>query len=209
MVRIRMQRFGRTHRPFYRINAIDIRTRRNGKVVENLGWYNPMAKEGEQDVVLKEDRIKDWLSRGAQPSDTMMDMLGNRGLLDDKMKVAWEARREKDRNRVACKQAVAKAEVALKELEALGESSDADPAPLIEKANAAIANAKKAVSQGRVSVAEAAVGEVEAARNELKKADDAKKAAEAAEAEKKAAEEAAAAADAGDSTESSEESAEG
>lgn len=118
MVRIRMQRFGRTHRPFYRINAIDIRTRRNGKVIENLGWYNPMAKEGEEQINLKEDRIKEWLEKGARPSDTVMDMLGNRDLLSDKMKAEWEAGRALDRDRVTCKQAVAKAEAALKELEA-------------------------------------------------------------------------------------------
>lgn len=193
MVRIRMQRFGRTHRPFYRINAIDIRTRRNGKVVENLGWYNPMAKEGEKQIELKEDRIKDWLSRGARPSDTVMDMLGHRELLSDKMKAEWEAGRALDRDRVTCKQAHAKAEAALKELEALGESSDADPAPLIEKAQAAVAACKKSISHGRVANAEKALAEAEAARDELKKADDAKKAQEAAEAEKKAAEEAAAA----------------
>jgi small subunit ribosomal protein S16 len=193
MVRIRMQRFGRTHRPFYRINAIDIRTRRNGKVIENLGWYNPMAKEGEEQINLKEDRIKEWLEKGARPSDTVMDMLGNRDLLSDKMKAEWEAGRALDRDRVTCKQALAKAEAALKELEALGESSDADPAPLIEKAQAAVAACKKSVSHGRTAAAEKALAEAEAARDELKKADDAKKAAEAAEAEKKAAEEAAAA----------------
>ncbi len=206
MVRIRMQRFGRTHRPFYRINAIDIRTRRNGKVIENLGWYNPMAKDGDEQIHLKEDRIKDWLSRGAQPSETVMDKPGNRDLLDDKMKAAWEAERAKSRDRVACKQALAKAEAALKEIQALGESSDADPAPFIEKGEAAVATCKKAISHGRTAAAEKAVAEVEAARDELKKADDAKKAAEA-----KAAEEAAAAeaANAGDSGESSAESAEG
>ena len=193
MVRIRMQRFGRTHRPFYRINAIDIRTRRNGKVIENLGWYNPMAKDGEEQSNLKEDRIKEWLEKGARPSDTVMDMLGNRDLLSDKMKAEWEAGRTLDRDRVTCKQAVAKAEAALKELEALGESSDADPAPLIEKAQAAVAACKKSVSQGRIAAAEKALADAEAARDELKKADDAKKAAEAAEAEKKAAKEAAAA----------------
>ena len=193
MVRIRMQRFGRTHRPFYRINAIDIRTRRNGKVIENLGWYNPMAKEGEEQINLKEDRIKEWLEKGARPSDTVMDMLGSRDLLSDKMKAEWEAGRALDRDRVTCKQALAKAEAALKELEALGESSDADPAPLIEKAQAAVAACKKSVSHGRTAAAEKALAEAEAARDELKKADDAKKAAEAAEAEKKAAEEAAAA----------------
>jgi small subunit ribosomal protein S16 len=193
MVRIRMQRFGRTHRPFYRINAIDIRTRRNGKVIENLGWYNPMAKEGQEEVHLKEDRIKDWLSRGAQPSETMMDMLGHRDLLDDKMKAEWEAGRALDRDRVTCKQAHAKAEAALKTLEELAKDSDADTDGLIEKATAAVAACKKSISHGRTANAEKALAEAEAARDELKKVDDAKKAADAAEAEKKAAEEAAAA----------------
>ena len=136
-----------------------------------------------------------------------MDMLGNRDLLNDKMKAEWEAERAKSRDRVACKQALAKAEAALKEIESLGESSDEDPAPFIEKAQAAVAACKKSVSHGRTAAAEKAVAEAEAARDELKKADDAKKAAEA-----KAAEEAAAAEaseDAGDSSESSEESAEG
>lgn len=204
MVRIRMQRFGRTHRPFYRINAIDIRTRRNGQVIENLGWYNPMAKEGEKQVELKADRIKDWLSRGAQPSDTMLDMLGNHDLLDAKMKADWEAGREKDRNRVTCKQAHAKAEAALKELNELGKNSDADPAPLVEKATAAVAAAKRAISQGRVAAAEAALADAEAARDELKKADEAKKAAAAKEAEAAAAAKAAEEAAAAESTESAE-----
>lgn len=207
MVRLRMQRFGRTHRPFYRINAIDIRTSRNGKVIENLGWYNPMAVEGQQEVELKEDRIRHWLEQGARPSDTIRDMLGHRDLLSDKMNAEWEADREKNRNRVTCKQAFAKAEAALKELEALGESSDADPAELIEKAKAAVAVCKRSISQGYTKKAEAALAEVESARDELKKADDAKKAADAkAEAEAKAAEEASK--DDG-SSESSEESAEG
>lgn len=214
MVRIRMQRFGRTHRPFYRINAIDIRTARNGKVIENLGWYNPMAKEGEQDIELKEDRIRDWLSRGAQPSDTMMDMLGKRELLEPKMKGEWEARREKDRNRVTCKQAHAKAEAALKTLEELAKESDADTDALVATCKAAVAAAKRAISQGHVSKADAALADAEAARDELKKVDDAKKAADAKEAEEaaaaKAAEEAAAkAAEESGDPESSEETPEG
>ena len=215
MVRIRMQRFGRTHRPFYRINAIEGRNSRNSKVIENLGWYNPMAKEGEQDLLLKEDRIKDWLSRGAQPSDTVMDMLGNHDLLNDKMKTQWEAERAKSRNRVTCKQAHAKAEAALKTLEELAKNSDADTDSLVEKAKAAVAVAKRAISQGRTAVAESALTDAEAARDELKSVDDAKKAADTKAAEEaaaaKAAEEAAAKAaeESGDSTESSEESSDG
>lgn len=179
MVRIRMQRLGRTHRPFYRINAIDIRTQRNGKVIENLGWYNPVAPEGEEQIHLKEDRIRDWLSRGAQPSDTVMDMLGHRDLLNEKQKAAWEAKREKDRNRVACKKSLAEAEAALKEIESLGESSDADPAEATAAAQAAITECKRAVSGGRVEKAQAAAAAAVAALESLKKADEQAKAAQA------------------------------
>ena len=86
-----MQRFGRTHRPFYRINAIDQRTRRNGRVLENLGFYNPMEKDADKQIELKVDAIKAWIAKGAQPSDTVMDMLGNRDLLEGDMKAQWEA----------------------------------------------------------------------------------------------------------------------
>jgi small subunit ribosomal protein S16 len=207
MVRIRMQRFGRTHRPFYRINAIDIRTRRNGKVIENLGWYNPMAAEGQQEVELKEDRIRHWIEKGAQPSETMRDMLGHRDLLTPKQKAEWEADREKSRNRVSCKTALAKAEAALKALEELGESAEADPAAQIDEAKAAVEDAKKAVSSGKVDKAEAAAAKAEAALETASKNEaDAKAKAEAAA---KAEEEAKAAEGDGDSSESSEESAEG
>lgn len=201
MVRIRMQRLGRTHRPFYRINAIDIRTARNGKVIENLGWYNPMAPEGEDQIQLKEDRIRDWMSRGARPSETVLDMLGHRDLLTDKQKAEWEAERAKSRLRVECKQSVAKAEAALKEIEAMVKSSGDDSNPAVETAKAAVETCKRAVSGGRVARAEAAAAEAQAALESLKKAgDEAKAKAEAAAA-------AEAAAEGGEET--SEESAEG
>ncbi len=66
MVRIRMKRMGRTHRPFYRINAVEKREKRDGKVLENLGWYDPVATEDGKKVHLKEERIKHWLGAGAQ-----------------------------------------------------------------------------------------------------------------------------------------------
>ena len=178
MVRIRMQRLGRTHRPFYRINAIDIRTSRNGKVIENLGWYNPVAPEGEQQIHLKEDRIRDWLSRGAQPSETMMDMLGHHGLLNEKQMAAWEAGREKARNRVVCKKSLVKIEAALKTLEEMAKSSETDVAPATEAVNAALVACKRAVSGGRIEKAEAAAAEAEAALEALKEADQQAQAAE-------------------------------
>jgi small subunit ribosomal protein S16 len=68
-VRIRMKRMGRTHRPYYRIVAIDHRQPRDGRVLEELGTYDPMVKSKENRVTLKPDRIKHWLSVGALASD--------------------------------------------------------------------------------------------------------------------------------------------
>jgi len=79
-VRIRLQRMGRRHRPFYRIGACDARTPRDGRMIENLGYYDPLAKEEEKQVVLKEERIRYWLSQGAQPSKTVADILKRKGI---------------------------------------------------------------------------------------------------------------------------------
>lgn len=93
MVRIRMTRMGRTHRPFYRINAVEKRTQRDGKIIENLGWYDPVEKDASKQIVLNEERVKHWLSVGAQPSETVMNMLAERGWVDaDKVKAAHAKR---------------------------------------------------------------------------------------------------------------------
>lgn len=90
MVRIRMKRMGRPHRPFYRISAIEKTVRRDGKVLENLGTYDPMSPDETKQIVLNEERIKHWLSLGAQPSDTMMDLLVKKNLVDG---TEWKAHR--------------------------------------------------------------------------------------------------------------------
>ncbi len=90
MVRIRLKRMGRRHRPFYRVAAIEKRNQRDGKVIERLGWYDPLEKDESKSLFLKEDRIKHWLGEGAQPSDTMKDILAKRGLIDAE---AWKAER--------------------------------------------------------------------------------------------------------------------
>lgn len=68
-VRIRMKKFGRRHKPFFRICAIDQRAPRNGRVIEELGTYDPMLPEVDARAVLNGERINHWLSVGAQPSD--------------------------------------------------------------------------------------------------------------------------------------------
>jgi len=67
-VRIRLKRLGRRHRPFFRICAMDARTPRDGRVIEELGFYDPMVKEVDARAVLKGERIDYWLSMGAQPT---------------------------------------------------------------------------------------------------------------------------------------------
>lgn len=68
-VRIRMKKMGRTHRPFFRICAMDQRSPRDGRVIEELGHYDPMCPETDARVTLKSERLDYWLSVGAQPSD--------------------------------------------------------------------------------------------------------------------------------------------
>lgn len=77
-----MKRMGRRHRPFFRINAVEKKTQRDGKIIEQLGWYDPLEKDAAKALVLNDERVKHWLSAGAQPSDTMMDILSKRGLVD-------------------------------------------------------------------------------------------------------------------------------
>ena len=68
-VRIRMKQMGRTHRHYYRIVAIDSRQPRDGKVIEELGTYDPHVKEKSARVTLRPTRIKYWKSVGARASE--------------------------------------------------------------------------------------------------------------------------------------------
>jgi len=74
-VRIRLKRVGRRHRPAYRVTAVDSRRARDSKVIEELGWYDPLKPQEDQQVELKKERIEYWLSVGAQPSDTVRALL--------------------------------------------------------------------------------------------------------------------------------------
>ena len=70
-VRIRMKRLGRKHRPYYRIVAIDHRQPRDGRIIEELGTYDPMVKNTDERVRLRPDRIKYWMGVGALPSENV------------------------------------------------------------------------------------------------------------------------------------------
>ena len=67
MVRIRLKRLGRKKSPFYRIVVMNKRDRRNGRPIEELGYYNPMSKE----LKLNKESLNAWIAKGAQPSETV------------------------------------------------------------------------------------------------------------------------------------------
>lgn len=74
-VRIRMKKMGRKHRPYYRIVAIDHRQPRDGRVIEELGTYDPMVQNKDARVTLVASRIKYWMSVGALPSENVQIFL--------------------------------------------------------------------------------------------------------------------------------------
>ncbi len=80
MVRLRLKRFGRRHTPRYRLNAMDSRSPRNGRVIEELGWFDPTLADQSRQINFDADRIRYWLSVGAQPSETVTGLLKRIGV---------------------------------------------------------------------------------------------------------------------------------
>ena len=78
-VKIRMRRMGSKRKPFYRIVVADSRMPRDGRFIEEVGYYNPLTNPDE--VKLEEDMIFEWLEKGAQPSDTVRSLLSKAGLM--------------------------------------------------------------------------------------------------------------------------------
>lgn len=77
-VRIRLARHGAKKRPYYRIVAASSEAPRDGRFLEVLGTYNPLTDPAT--VSVKEDRVLDWLGKGAQPSDTVRSLLRKSGV---------------------------------------------------------------------------------------------------------------------------------
>lgn len=78
-VKIRMKRFGRKHRSFFRICATDSRAPRDGRVIEELGTYDPSVLDTDARAVINGERIKYWLSVGAKPSDRVRVLIKKYG----------------------------------------------------------------------------------------------------------------------------------
>ena len=75
MVTIRLSRGGAKKRPFYHVVATDKRNSRDGRYIERLGFYNPLAAKHEETLRVDAERVKHWISNGAQPSERVQYLL--------------------------------------------------------------------------------------------------------------------------------------
>nr|WDA98815.1 ribosomal protein S16 [Sciadococcus taiwanensis] len=71
MIKVRLKRFGRKGKPHYRIVIINSKAKRDGKTIEEVGYYNPISKE----LYFTKSRIEEWIREGAKPSNTVQDLL--------------------------------------------------------------------------------------------------------------------------------------
>jgi small subunit ribosomal protein S16 len=90
VVRIRMKSMGRRHRPFFRICAMDSRVPRDGRSIEELGHYDPMVRNVDARTVLNVNRVRYWLSVGAQPSEKVQALLNRYGIKKPAPGEPWE-----------------------------------------------------------------------------------------------------------------------
>ena len=79
-VKIRLKRMGSRKSPFYRVVVADSRSPRDGRYIETVGTFNPLTQP--ETVVINEESVLSWLSKGAQPSDTVRTLLSTKGILE-------------------------------------------------------------------------------------------------------------------------------
>jgi len=180
---------GRRHRPFFRINAVESRTPRDGRVLEKLGHYDPIEKDQAKQLVLNRERTEYWLEKGAIPSDAVSQILLREGI---KHKYAEQkaARREKAKSiakakgklfdeteRIAAKKQAEAAEAKAKaeaEAKAKAEAEAKAKAEAEAKAKAEAEAKADAEAKARADADAKEKAKAEAAKEEEKAGDDAK-----------------------------------
>ncbi len=80
-VKIRLKRMGMKKKPFYRVVVADIRSPRDGRFIEEIGYYNPMTSPAE--IKINQERAKYWIGVGAQPTDTVKVLLKKTGAIEE------------------------------------------------------------------------------------------------------------------------------
>jgi small subunit ribosomal protein S16 len=158
MLRIRLARGGAKKRPYYSIVVADSHAPRDGRFIEKVGTYNPLLKKDDPTrVTLKVERIREWITKGAQPSDRVARFLAAEGL------VAWQAGsnlKKGEPGRKAKERAGEKAQKAA-DLAAAAEAAAAAPPPAPEpEPEAPVEAAPIAEAPAEEAVAEAAPAEV-------------------------------------------------
>jgi len=158
MVIIRLARGGAKKNPFYSVVVADSRNRRDGRFIERVGFYNPLAKEGQEGLRLDNARISHWRSNGAQFSETVARLVKT----EAKGPEAAAKAKAKDAAKVANAKAAAEAKIAA----AAKEAADAAAAKQAEEAAAAKQAAAEAEAAAKAAEAEAPAVEAPAAEAE-------------------------------------------
>jgi small subunit ribosomal protein S16 len=78
-VKIRLKRVGKTKAPSYRVVVADSRSPRDGRIIENIGWYNPRVEPSA--IHIDEEKVLGWLKNGAQPTESVASLLRRTGVL--------------------------------------------------------------------------------------------------------------------------------
>jgi small subunit ribosomal protein S16 len=97
--KIRLQRAGRKGLPFYRIAVFDSRTRRDGRFIEKLGFYDPLAKDDSRKIVVDRERLDHWVNSGAQTSEALVSLLAGADVAVPVPGAGKRARRARARKR--------------------------------------------------------------------------------------------------------------
>ena len=172
MVVIRLSRAGAKKRPFYHICVSDRRNKRDGRFIERIGFYNPIAKDSEEKIRFDNERYEHWTSVGAKPSDTVLMLLKRSKMTDEeiqKLEDKKTARQEKKKQEKILKQ---QEEAAKEEAEAAAEAPAEEAAEAPAEAPAEEAAEAPAEEAAEAPAEEAAEVPAEEATEDSEKKED-------------------------------------
>jgi small subunit ribosomal protein S16 len=149
-VKIRLKKMGRTHRPFFRVCAMDQRSPRDGRVIEQLGTYDPMVPDTDARAILNGERINYWLSVGAQPTPKVATLIKKYGTDGSHLEVQAEAISKLSGRRAT---AIESARAAAAKVELPKAEPEPTEAPAEEAAEAPAEGAAEAPAEGAAETA--------------------------------------------------------
>ena len=167
MLTIRLARSGAKKRPFYHISVADSRMPRDGRFVERVGYYNPIASGQEVRLEVDVERIDYWISKGAQPSDRVLNLLKQNKETPEQTEKRLADKEAKRVKKLARKVAAKEAEAApAEETSEEAPAEDAAPAEEVQEAAPEEAPAAEEAAEEEAPAEEEAKAEEEAPANE-------------------------------------------